>query len=104
VVAIWAKGGGWRAPVRRITLTTWTRTVQARLNADAEADLALLRREVRNDSEAVRLALREAAGRRRRRSALRVEAEQAALDRADLTEARRVREEIGPLAAPWPQH
>jgi hypothetical protein len=81
-----------------------TRTVQARLDADAEANLALLRRGVRNDSEAVRLALREAAGRRRRRSALRVEAEQAALDRADLTEARRVREEIGPLAAPWPQH
>jgi Arc/MetJ-type ribon-helix-helix transcriptional regulator len=79
------------------------RTVQARLDADAEADLALLRGEGRNDSEAIRLALRESADRRRRRSALRLEAEQAAADPEDLAEARRVREEMDALAAPWPE-
>jgi hypothetical protein len=79
------------------------RTVQARLDADAEADLALLRGEGRNDSEAIRLALRESADRRRRRSALRVEAELAAADPEDLAEARRVREEMDALAAPWPE-
>ena len=79
------------------------RTVQARLDADAEADLALLRNEGRNDSDAIRLALREAADRRRRRGALRLEAEQAASDPADLAEARNVRAEMDALAAPWPQ-
>jgi Arc/MetJ-type ribon-helix-helix transcriptional regulator len=78
------------------------RTVQARLDAHAEADLALLRNEGRNDSDAIRLALREAADRRRRRGALRLEAEQAASDPDDLAEARRVRAEMDALAAPWP--
>jgi Arc/MetJ-type ribon-helix-helix transcriptional regulator len=78
------------------------RTVQARLDAHAEEDLALLRNEGHNDSDAIRIALREAAERRRRRSALRLEAEQAAADPDDLAEARRVREEMDLLAAPWP--
>ena len=79
------------------------RTVQARLDAHAERDLAVLRNEGHNDSDAIRLALREAAERRRRKSALRVEAEQAASDPEDLAEARRVREEMDALAAPWPE-
>jgi hypothetical protein len=79
------------------------RTVQARLDEDAEADLALLRNEGRNDSDAIRLALREAADRRRRRAALRSEAERAATDAEDLAEARRVRAEMDALAAPWPE-
>jgi Arc/MetJ-type ribon-helix-helix transcriptional regulator len=79
------------------------RTVQARLDRRAEEDLALLRNEGHNDSEAIRVALREAAERRRRRSVLRAEAEQAAKDPADLAEARRVREEMDQLAAPWPE-
>jgi Arc/MetJ-type ribon-helix-helix transcriptional regulator len=78
------------------------RTVQARLDSPAEADLAVLRNEGRNDSEAIRLALREAAERRRRRSALRSEAEEAASDPRDLAEARRVRAEMDALATPWP--
>jgi Arc/MetJ-type ribon-helix-helix transcriptional regulator len=78
------------------------RTVQARLDAHAEEDLALLRNEGHNDSDAIRIALREAAERSRRRSALRLEAEQAAADPDDLAEARRVREEMDLLAAPWP--
>ena len=79
------------------------RTVQARLDLRAEEDLALLRNEGHNDSEAIRLALREAAERRRRRGALRAEALLAASDPADLDEARRVREEMDALAAPWPE-
>ena len=79
------------------------RTIQARLDRLAEEDLAVLRREGHNDSEAIRLALHEAAARRRRRSALRFEAERAAADEEDLAEARRVRAEMDSLAAPWPE-
>ena len=79
------------------------RTVQARLDRRAEEDLALLRNEGHNDSDAIRLALHEAAERRRRRSALRLEAEAAIADPHDLAEARRVRAEMDALAAPWPE-
>ena len=79
------------------------RTVQARLDVRAEDDLAVLRNEGRNESEAIRLALREAADRRRRRSALRLEAERAAADPDDLAEARRVRRDMELLAADWPE-
>ena len=77
------------------------RTVQARLDERAEQDLALLRSEGHSDSQAIRLALREAAERRRRKSALRLEAEAAAADPEDLAEALRVRREMDALAAPW---
>jgi hypothetical protein len=56
---------------------------------------------VRNGKEAVRLALREAAERRRRKSALRLEALAAAADPDDRAEARRVREEMDAIAAAW---
>jgi Arc/MetJ-type ribon-helix-helix transcriptional regulator len=79
------------------------RTVQARLDPRAEEDLAVLRNEGHNDSDAIRLALHEAAERRRRRSALRLEAETAASDPDDLAEARRVRTEMDALAAAWPE-
>ena len=79
------------------------RTVQARLDHRAEDDLALLLGEVANDSEAIRLALREAAERRRRRSAVREEARLASQDPDDLAEARRVREDMDAVAAPWPE-
>jgi Arc/MetJ-type ribon-helix-helix transcriptional regulator len=80
-----------------------TRTVQARLDERAERDLALLRNEGRNDSEAIRMALGEAAERRRRRSALRAEAREAANDPEDLAETARVRAEMDAVAAPWPE-
>jgi hypothetical protein len=79
------------------------RTVQARLDERAEDDLALLRGEATNDSEAIRLALRESAERRRRRSAVREEARLAAQDPDDLAETRRVREDMDAVAAPWPE-
>jgi Arc/MetJ-type ribon-helix-helix transcriptional regulator len=79
------------------------RTVQARLDERAEDDLAVLRNEGHNDSDAIRVALREAAERRRRRSALRAEAEAAAHDPEDLAEARRVRIEMDAVSPPWPE-
>jgi hypothetical protein len=78
-----------------------SRTVQARLDERSEQDLAVLRNEGHSDSEAIRLALHEAAELRRRRSALRLEADAAAGDPHDLAEARRVREEMDAIAAAW---
>ena len=77
------------------------RTVQARLDERSEQDLALLRNEGHSDSEAIRLALHEAAELRRRKSALRLEAEAAAADPDDVAEAQRVREEMDAIAAAW---
>ena len=77
------------------------RTVQARLDEHSEEDLALLRNEGHSDSEAIRLALHEAAELRRRKSAVRLEAEAAAVDRDDLAEALRVRTEMDAIAAAW---
>lgn len=77
------------------------RTVQARLDEHSERDLAVLRNEGNSDSEAIRLALREAAERRRRKSAVRLEAEAAAADPDDLAEALRVRTEMDALSAAW---
>jgi hypothetical protein len=77
------------------------RTVQARLDERSEQDLAILRNEGHSDSAAIRLALHEAAERRRRRSALQLEAKAAAADPEDLAEARRVRAEMDAIAAPW---
>jgi Arc/MetJ-type ribon-helix-helix transcriptional regulator len=79
------------------------RTIQARLDPRAEDDLAVLRNEGHNDSDAIRVALHEAAERRRRKSALRLEAQAAASDPDDLAEARRIRAEMDALAAPWPE-
>jgi len=78
-----------------------SRTVQARLDERAEQDLAVLRNEGYTDSAAIRLALYEAAERRRRRTALRLEAAAAAADAADVAEARRVRAEMDAIAAAW---
>jgi Arc/MetJ-type ribon-helix-helix transcriptional regulator len=84
------------------TLRRVARVIHARLDDRSEADLRLLLNEGCNDSEAVRRALREAAHRRRRKSALRAEAQTAAADPSDVKEMRRVRAEMDALAAPWP--
>jgi Arc/MetJ-type ribon-helix-helix transcriptional regulator len=52
------------------------------------------------DSEAVRVALREAAGRRRSRSAIREEVEQLAADESDREEMRMIRALMAELAPP----
>ncbi len=75
--------------------------MQARLDERSERDLALLRNEGLSDSEAIRIALHEAAEMRRRKSALRLEAQAAADDPDDLAEALRVRREMDAIAAAW---
>jgi len=70
-------------------------------DGSSEQDLAVLRNEGHSDSEAIRLALRESAELRRRKSALRLEAEAAAADPDDLAEALRVRAEMDAIAAVW---
>jgi hypothetical protein len=77
------------------------RTVHARLDDQAERDLALLRSEGMSDSEAIRLSLHEAAQARRRKSAVRREADASAADPADLAEARRVRSALDAVAVIW---
>lgn len=70
-----------------------------RLDDSAAAALALLRDAGGlSDSDAVRLALREAAERRRSRAALAAEARALAADEADRAEARAVRELMAELA------
>lgn len=77
------------------------RTVQARLDDRSEDDLALLRNEGHTDSEAIRLALREAAERRRRRSSVRQEVAALAADPDDLAEALRIRADMDEFAVIW---
>jgi hypothetical protein len=79
------------------------RSLHVRLDDASAAALDIVRADGLNESEAVRTALREAAERRRRRSALREEARLASEDPDDLAEARRVREDMDMLAAPWPE-
>jgi hypothetical protein len=79
-----------------------SRALHVRLDADAEAALAVLRAEGMNDSQAVRSALTEARARRRRRAALREEARRVAADPQDLAEMAAVREELDELSPAWP--
>lgn len=51
-----------------------------------------------SDSEAVRTALHESAARRRTRSAIAAEVERLAVEEADLTEMRIIREQMAELA------
>ncbi|HET8606129.1 MAG TPA: hypothetical protein VFL66_03780 [Gaiellaceae bacterium] len=63
----------------------------------------MVENEGRNDSDAIPVALHEAAERRRRTSVLRAEAKTAGTDEADRTEARRVRALMDSLVATWPE-
>jgi len=77
------------------------RSLHVRLDETSAAALLLVRADGLSDSEAVRVALREAADRRRRRSA--VAAEVAALnsDVDDRREKRAILEEMDELAPAW---
>jgi hypothetical protein len=79
------------------------RALHVRLDAESESALGVLRAEGMNDSQAVRLALVEARGNRRRRAALREEARQLAADAADRAELAAVAAELDALAPDWPQ-
>jgi hypothetical protein len=80
-----------------------SRTVRARLDAASEQALSLLMREGRNESEAVRAALVEAAHRRRRRAALAEEVRRLAEDPVDTAERRAVMEDLEAIAGDWPE-
>ena len=78
------------------------RSLHVRLDDTAAAALAVVRAEVLTDSEAVRTALREAAVRRRARSAVRAEVRRLAADENDREEMRIVREQMATLAPVTP--
>lgn len=76
------------------------RSLHVRLDNGSQAALEIIRAEGLTDSEAVRTALREAAARRRVRSALRAEVRRLAADEDDREEMRIVREQLADLAPP----
>jgi hypothetical protein len=74
------------------------RSLHVRLDDASAAALEVVRSGEMTDSEAVRTALREAAARRRARSALREEVRHLASDESDREEMRIVREQLAELA------
>ena len=79
-----------------------SRVVRARLDEASEQALGLLMREGRNESEAVREALVEAARRRAQRSALGEEVRRLAGDPRDSEERRAVMADMDAVSADWP--
>jgi hypothetical protein len=77
-----------------------TRSLHVRLDDASAAALDIVRTGEMTDSEAVRTALREAAARRRARSAIRDEVRRLAADEDDREEMRIVREQLAELAPP----
>ena len=80
-----------------------SRIVRARLDEASERALSTLMREGRNESEAVRIALVEAADRRGQRAALAQEARRAAADPADRAEMQAIMAAFEPLEPEWPE-
>jgi hypothetical protein len=76
------------------------RSLHVRLDEVFAAALDIVRAGGMTDSEAVRTALREAAARRRVRSAIREEVRLAAADERDREEMRLIREQLAELAPP----
>ncbi len=76
------------------------RSLHVRLDDASSAALEIVRAGGLSDSEAVRTALREAAARRRLRSALRAEVRALAGDEDDRAEMRIIREQLAELAPP----
>jgi hypothetical protein len=79
-----------------------SRTVRARLDETSERALGVLMREGRNESEAVRAALVEAAQRRARQSAVADEVRRLAADLDDTRERRAVMADMDAVSAEWP--
>jgi len=74
------------------------RSLHVRLDDASAAALEIVRAGELSDSEAVRMALREAAARRRLRSAVRDEVHTLAADKHDREEMRIIREQLAELA------
>jgi hypothetical protein len=81
-----------------LQLTTVARSLHVRLDDSSAAALRVVRGGSGSDSEAVRIALREAAARRRARSSLVTEVERLGADENDREEMRIVREQLAELA------
>jgi hypothetical protein len=79
------------------------RALHVRLDEASAAALLVVRSEGLTDSEAVRVALREAADRRRRRSSLAAEAAALAADEDDRREKAAILEEMEELSPEWPE-
>lgn len=77
-----------------------TRSLHVRLDDASAAALDVVRTAGMTDSEAVRAALREAAARRRVRSAIGEEVRRIAADETDREEMRVIREQMSELAPP----
>jgi hypothetical protein len=75
-----------------------SRSLHVRLDDSSAAALEIVRSGGLTDSEAVRTALREAAARRRTRSAVREEVRRVAVDEIDREEMRIIREQMAELA------
>lgn len=81
-----------------------SRVVRARLDRESALALAVLKNETgRTESEAVRLALVEAAAKRRRRTTLRKEVERLANDPEDVAESLRILAEMESISPEWPE-
>ena len=76
------------------------RSLHVRLDDASAAALEIVRAGELSDSEAVRTALREAAARRRLRSAVRNEVRSLAADTRDREEMQVIREQLANLAPP----
>ncbi len=76
------------------------RSLHVRLDEASAAALEIVCAGGLTDSEAVRTALREAAARRRVRSAIRDEVRSLAADESDREEMRLIREQLAELAPP----
>ena len=76
------------------------RSLHVRLDDASAAALDIIRASGLTDSEAVRTALREAAARRRIRSAIRDEVRRLAADERDREEMQIIREQLAEVAPP----
>jgi hypothetical protein len=76
------------------------RSLHVRLDDASATALEIVRAGQLSDSEAVRVALREAAARRRLRSTVREEVRRLAADENDREEMRIIREQLAELAPP----
>jgi hypothetical protein len=77
------------------------KAISVRLDDDAQRALALLERGGRSRSDAIRIAILEAAARRRRADVLRAEVAEVAADPEDRQEMARVLEVMEDLVDPW---
>jgi Arc/MetJ-type ribon-helix-helix transcriptional regulator len=80
-----------------------SRIVRARLDEASERGLSMLMREGRNESEAVRTALVEAADRRRRRGALAEEVRRLDATPQDVAELRAIMADFESIEPEWPE-